>query len=110
MHIVFKNQILTKSRFLLGARFVVFENILHIQVKQGLILPGYLVPHTKKRWIKLPSLKDDIYKSRTNPDEAKFKENEDFFVIKDRQAFNLDTIDFPNTRLITGNIHLFIFY
>ncbi|XP_057323582.1 uncharacterized protein LOC130666520 [Microplitis mediator] len=76
------------SRVITGIRFIVKNNIVMIQIREGKLVNGIIDPETVK-WID-----DDGHHPEVGPDKIKLS--------YDTRAFELDDIELPDKHLVTG--------
>lgn len=100
------HQYLFYKRVVTGARMIIKDNILHIQVKDGVIGPNYLVENKIVNWVRLPDMEKDVRESLANEGEGKLKQDTDYVVWDyDKNAINMDEIIIDYGRVVTGKIY-----
>lgn len=93
-------------------RIQVFDEVLHIQVKEDTISKNYEIAtkNNSEKWVELPALKEGIYNTRKNKnDDGGLVDGTDFAVFTKDTAFNFDEVPLPYGRVLTGTFHQFKF-
>ncbi|KAF7987361.1 hypothetical protein HCN44_003123 [Aphidius gifuensis] len=94
---------IAKNKVVTGARIIMKDNILHIQVAEGVIEPNYIVQSFSDEWVRLPDMKDDIQESLANGGTGKLKQDTDYVLCDyDKNAINMDEITIEYGRVVTG--------
>ncbi|KAF7987360.1 hypothetical protein HCN44_003122 [Aphidius gifuensis] len=92
-----------KNKVVTGAKMIIKDNILHIQVSDATIGPNYIVQALTDSWVKLPDMKDDVQESLAHNGWGKLKQDTDYVLWDwEKNAINMDEILIKYGRVITG--------